>query len=157
MKNIFKNIELKDGYILFHKNGNGWSSTSRWEIPDFIFFITIIALLTALLVWFAVSYIKYLHKRNTVKEIPDVPAAMSQITAVQARVTAKYAEIKKSGGTSFSYHRIIYYAEFSTDDGKNVKYEIPQEVYDSLTAYQTGTLAICDGKFFYFGDGESIE
>lgn len=157
MKNIFNNIEIKDNYILFHKYGDGWSSTSRWEISDFIIFIIIIALLTALLVWFAVSYIKYLRKRNNSKKTLDYPVAPSKIYTVNAKVIAKYTEMEKHGGRTYSNHRIIYRAEFLADNGKVIKCEIPQELYDSLTEQQAGTLAISEGRFFYFGDGEPIK
>ena len=157
MKNIFNNIEIKDNYIFFHKSGDGWSSTSRWEISDFLIFMTVIILLTALVIYFICSYTKYLSKRNKLKNDLDFPVPLSEITAVNAKVIAKYTEMEKSGGSSFSHHRILYWAEFSTDNGKTVKYEIPQEVYDALTQYQTGTLATCDGEFFYFDDGDPIE
>ncbi|MBE6888064.1 MAG: DUF2500 domain-containing protein [Ruminococcaceae bacterium] len=157
MKNIFDNIEIKDNYILFHRHGNGWSSTSRWEISEFIVFIAIAALLTALFVWFVVSYIKFIRRRTHSAEPYDTPAALPEICTVSARVIAKDCELVKFGSKTQSSHKIIYWAEFLTDDGKTLKYEIPAEIYDNIALLQTGTLATTEDNFFYFGDGETIE
>ena len=156
MKNIFDNIEINDNYIFFHKYGNGWSSTSRWEIYDFMLFVTVAALLAALLVWCVVSYIKHLNKRNKAAEALDAPVTLPKIKAVTAKVVAKDCELLKFGSKSQSRHKVIYWAEFLTNDGQTVKHEITEDIFDSIVLHQEGTLATTDGKFFYFDDGENI-
>ena len=53
-------------------------------------------------------------------------------------------------------YKPTFTAVFLTDDGERLTYEVPEDVYVSLSEDQTGTLVILNGKFFDFGDGEDI-
>lgn len=157
MKNIFDNIEIKDNYILFHRHGNGWNSTSGWEISEFIIFVTIVGLLAALFIWFVFSYLKYMRKRKQSIETLDIPVTLPKLDTVRAKVIAKDCELLKFGSKNHSGHKIIYWAEFLTVENRTVKYEITEDIFDSINLHQTGTLATAEGRFFYFGDGEPVE
>ena len=68
----------------------------------------------------------------------------------EATVISKGTYMEKHGTKTSSHHRIVYMAEFLTKQGKTVRCEVPQEIYQQLQQNQKGTLAILDGEFFDF-------
>ena len=75
---------------------------------------------------------------------------LNEIQYTNATVIAKDCYMDKNGTRTQSSHHIVYWAEFMTYDGKCIKCIVPVETYDFLQKNQTGTLALCDGKFFCF-------
>ena len=78
------------------------------------------------------------------------PQSCPEPQYIGAKVVSKWNYMEKNGGATYSEHRIVYMAEFVTQLGKTVKYEIPQEIYLQLQQNQKGTLATIEGKFFGF-------
>ena len=68
----------------------------------------------------------------------------------ESTVVSKGTYMEKHGTKTSSHHRIVYMAEFLTKQGKTVRCEVPQEIYQQLQQNQKGTLAILDGEFFDF-------
>ena len=50
-----------------------------------------------------------------------------------------------------------YFVTFVLEDGREVEYQIAQDLYEKLQTEQTGTLVLVNGNFFDFGDGEEME
>ena len=76
--------------------------------------------------------------------------------AIGARVVGLYIETGTSGTFRNPTYGSVFTVTFLTDDGERVEYEVPEDVYVTLTEDQTGTLVILNGKFFAFGDGEEV-
>ncbi len=69
---------------------------------------------------------------------------------VNAEVVSKWNYMDKQGGSSYCTHKIIYIAEFLTQSGETVKYEIPEKTYLKLENHSKGNLITIDGEFFDF-------
>ena len=107
--------------------------------------VAIILILTLLLMVMVVRSIrKCFHGTYTeIKQQPDF-----QYTG--ATVVSKGTYMEKHGTKTSSHHRIVYMAEFLVKQGKTVRCEVPQGIYQQLQQNQKGTLAILDGEFFDF-------
>lgn len=107
--------------------------------------VAVILMLALLLIVMVVRSIrKCFHGTYTeIKQQPDF-----QYT--EATVVSKGTYMEKHGTKTSSHHRIVYMAEFLTKQGKTVRCEVPQEIYQQLQQNQKGTLAILDGEFFDF-------
>lgn len=71
---------------------------------------------------------------------------------IHATLLQKFADIDNSG----KYHRTVYTAEFLTDDGNRLTFEIPEAVFQRLQTNETGLLITLRGKFYDFGDGSDV-
>jgi len=78
------------------------------------------------------------------------------IVAVGARVIAKTTYIDYKG-TKMPQHNIVYSVEFLTDDGRNIKYDVTKQLFESVHEHDTGKLVTINGNFLDFGKGETIE
>lgn len=114
------------------------------ETQSIIVAAVLVAALLLVLVIAVKSIYKCFHLPYT--EAEDYP----NISYTQAQVVSKWNYMEKQGTKTASHHRIVYMAEFLTQTGETVKYEIPQEVYLRLEQNQKGTLAVCEDKFFGF-------
>ena len=104
--------------------------------------------LTAVVILFmfmvAKNIYKFFHSSYTEPESYPEP----QYT--EATVVSKWSYMEKRGTKTSSEHRIVYMAEFLTQSGETVRYEIPQEIYPELKQNQKGILAILEDEFFGF-------
>ena len=104
--------------------------------------------LTAAVILFMVMVAKNIYKffHGSYTE----PESYPQPRYTEAAVVSKWSYMEKRGTKTSSEHRIVYVAEFVTQLGETVKYEIPQELYHELEQNQKGILAILEDEFFGF-------
>jgi len=87
---------------------------------------------------------KFFHRPYT------EPDYYPQPVAVPATVAAKWVYLKNCGSSRMPDSKIIYVAEFLTYTNQTLKFEIPQDVYNSLLQNQKGTLVTIENNFFVF-------
>ena len=105
-------------------------------------------------VFAALSEKKY--KENHVEEISDSDEYIEpEFISVGATVLGK-GGFHKYYGTKITHHTLLFRVAFMTDDGDEVIFEIPQEIYDRISEGQHGDLVTVNGNFFDFGDGETV-
>lgn len=122
--------------------------------PEKIFeiVVVIISVPIALLIIYAgvIGIKKDIRYRKNLKQELENPVVYPDIKTIKARVIAKNCDILKFSSKTKSDHKVVYWAEFLTDNNENVRYEIPQTLYDKLNKFDTGILATCDNGFFAF-------
>lgn len=74
---------------------------------------------------------------------------------IGARVISKRTEISYKG-IKIPEHSIVYIVSFLTDKGETKEYSVTEDIYNSLSEQDTGTLVTINNNFFDFGKGESI-
>ena len=81
-----------------------------------------------------------------------------EMQCFQATVKAKRIYEKFVNGVSWTAPVGVfqYFATFQLENGEVVEYEISQEIYREIKEGETGDLALINGKFFSFGDGEEL-
>lgn len=118
-----------------------------FEIVVYIIFVP----LTLLIIYASIIGIKKdIRHHKKLKQELENPVVPAHIKTVNAKVTAKSCEMLKFGRTTNSNHKIIWWAEFLTDNGKIIRYKVPQELYNTLNKDDTGILATSGKEFFDF-------
>ena len=60
-------------------------------------------------------------------------------------------------GVKIPEYHIQYLVKFRTDDGKEIVYEVHEEIFNRINEGDTGNLVTLGGNFFDFGIGENID
>lgn len=95
-----------------------------------------------------------MDSEEPVYQIEEPKAEFLQATVKSKRIYERF-EGKVSVQTLVGVFE--YFVTFVLEDGREVEYQIGQELYEKLQTEQTGMLVLVNGRFFDFGDGEEIE
>jgi hypothetical protein len=99
------------------------------------------------------------EKKNTKKQPEEIEEIDDErepeFVSVGAKVLGK-GGFHKYYGTKYVNYTLLLRVAFLTDEGEELVFEIPQEIYDRIEEGQYGTLITVNGNFFDFGDGEEI-
>ena len=77
--------------------------------------------------------------------------------AYPARVVDMQVVIGNAGGHKRPETDAAFLVTFRTDDGEEMEYDIPEELYVTLDIDQAGTLVILNDDFFDFGGGDEYD
>lgn len=88
---------------------------------------------------------------------PDESWTPPEPEAYPARVVAMRVVTGNVGGHKRPRTGVSFLVTFLKDDGEQVEYPVPEELYVTLDIDQTGTLVILNGGFFDFGAGDEYD
>ena len=77
--------------------------------------------------------------------------------AYSARVVDMQVVVGNVGGHRRPETDAAFLVTFRTDDGEELEYDIPEELYVTLDIDQVGTLIILNDEFFDFGSGDEYD
>ena len=95
------------------------------------------------------------EQKNAIDQMDEEPQEIPEPEIVGARVIKKRVSGAHSGG-KVSRYSLHFCATFMTDDGEELEFEIPQELFDRISEDQLGSLVTINGNFIDFGDGEDV-
>jgi hypothetical protein len=95
------------------------------------------------------------HKKAMEKLDEENDEREPEFVSVGAKVLGK-GGFHKYYGTKYVNYTLLLRVAFLTDEGEELVFEIPQEIYDRIEEGQHGNLITVNGNFFDFGDGEEI-
>ena len=102
------------------------------------------------------SMLREIKKRK--KMLQDMETPMEEIppVSVGAKVVSKRTQIVYGRSYRLPKHEVVFLITFLTDDGETKEFAVSQEKYEKIHSSQMGTLVILNGRFYDFGDGESV-
>ena len=116
---------------------------------------TLIAVVSVSLIFVALALWSLLSSKPAATEEEDTDEHW--VAPEPVGYPARIVELRIDDNSARSRtYKPTFTAVFLTDDGERLTYEVPEDVYVTLSEDQTGTLVILNGKFFDFGDGEDI-
>ena len=104
--------------------------------------------LVGVLTWF---FIRPALKGTQTAEMDDDSDSMPEPEFVSATVLKKSIAEYKGGSKNPSY-KMAFGVLFLTEDGKKMAFEVPEELYASITEGQSGRLMTIGGNFLDFGE-----
>lgn len=104
--------------------------------------------LVGALTWF---FIRPALKGTQTAEMDDDSDSMPEPEFVSATVLKKEIAEYKGGSRNPSY-KMAFEVLFLTEDGKKMVFEVPEELYASITEGQSGRLMTIGGNFLDFGE-----
>ena len=93
-----------------------------------------------------------LHTDQPVYEVKEPKADFFEATVKSKRVVRRFV-----GSISMKRAEYDYLVTFVLLNGEEIECKIGQELYENAQPGESGTLALIDGEFFDFGQGEEIE
>ena len=97
------------------------------------------------------------HKKAMKKPDEETDVCEPEFLSSGATVIGKGQFNSYGGSPKMLKYKMLYRVAFLTDEGEELVFEIPQEIYDRICEGQHGNLITVNGNFFDFGDGEDIE
>ena len=97
------------------------------------------------------------HKKAMKKPYEEDDVREPEFRSVGARVIGVGQFHSYNGSPKMLKYKMLYRVAFMTDEGKELVFEIPEEIHERISEGQHGNLITVNGNFFDFGDGEEIE
>jgi len=99
-------------------------------------------------IWFKLFRNAIKQRKKALKELQE-PLKDMPLVSKKAIVLSKKADIKYGRGIKLPVHNIVYSVIFSVD-GKHKEFEVPKEVFESVSENQSGKLVTQNGIFYDF-------
>lgn len=97
------------------------------------------------------SFFFPVKKRDIPEETPS-----EDVKAIRAIVREKKLVGGYSGGYKNPQYNLRFLVLFLTDSGEEKAYDVPEELFTSISEGMSGTLVTMNGNFYDFGEGENI-
>ena len=116
------------------------------SIGDFLLCAAVIFI--NVFVWIKLLRNAMQKRKKALKELQE-PLKDMPLVSKKAIVLSKKADIKYGRGIKLPVHNIVYSVIFSVD-GKHKEFEVPKEVFESVSETQSGKLVTQNGIFYDF-------